>query len=198
MKQFNSYANATVYTEGGNRLPVGGYVLSIKKVKYQNGQNGNSDSITIAFDIAEGDQKDFFANQFAANTQEDKKWKGTVNIWVPKDDGTEKDGWTANRFRTIVNAIEESNPGYSWDWDEQKWVGKKIGGIFQEINTVIEGKPITYVGLTDKGIRPVEVIRSGKFKQLDPINKNGASSSNAPKPDVNSFINAGTDEDIPF
>lgn len=51
---------------------------------------------------------------------------------VPKDDGTEQDGWTKRRFKTFTEALEESNPGYHFDWDESKFKGLIIGGLFNE------------------------------------------------------------------
>ena len=62
MKQFKNYEQAKKNAEyaGGSKLPTGAYVCKIMDVKYQNGENGNSDMIKLQFDISEGEFKDFF------------------------------------------------------------------------------------------------------------------------------------------
>jgi len=117
MRQLNGYAQAQAYSDAG-RLPVGGYVLKILDVKYQANEWG--DVIQLSFDVFEGEQKDFFSNNYKAQASEDKKWKGTYRIRVPKDDGSEQDEWTMRRFKTAITNFEESNSGYHWNWDEQR------------------------------------------------------------------------------
>lgn len=56
MKQLNGYAQAQAYSDS-ERLPVGGYVLKIMDVKYQENEWG--DVIILSFDIEEGEQKGF-------------------------------------------------------------------------------------------------------------------------------------------
>ena len=146
MKAFNGYEEAKEAAKysGGEKLPIGAYVCKILNVQYVTGDNGNSDRIDILFDVAEGDHKDFFKKQYDANTSEDKKWKGRKSIYVPKDDGSEKDGWTKNSFAKWTNAFEDSNDGYKWDWNENKWKGLIVGIVYGQTGTVIEGKEIVY------------------------------------------------------
>lgn len=201
MKKFNDYETTQSYSTS-EKLPVGGYVLKIENVRYEEGQNGNSDRIQMMFDIAEGEQKGFFRKQYEYQTSEDKKWKGTVAIYVPKDDGTEQDGWTKKSFKTIMENFEASNPGYSWNWDENSLKGQLIGGIFVDTYSVIDGKEIKYVSLVARNIRTVDCIRSGNFKMPEPIKKNGAT-GNVTSGSTNSgtdfmSIPSGTKEEIPF
>lgn len=164
MKAFSNFdtAKEKAAYKGSSRLPVGGYVAKIKDVRFEEGKNGNSDMIVLAYDIAEGEYKDFFQKQFDNNTQEDKKWKGRTTIYYPKDDGTEKDEWTKTAFARWVNALEDSNSGYKWDWDEKKWKGKMIGLIYGETGAVIDGKPYEFTEC--RFPESVENIRSGNFK----------------------------------
>lgn len=203
MKAFNNYDSAVEAAQrtGAEHLPVGAYVCTIKNVQYQNGQNGNSDIINILFDVAEGEQKDFFKKQYDANNSDDKKWKGRTNIFVPKDDGTDRDEWTKNAFARWTTSIEKSNKGYSWDWDENKWKGKKIGLVFGPTGTVIEGKEIVYTEV--HGPCSTEEVTTGKFwsKLLELRKKNGYTGNGASNDSANnSFVNIpeGTEEEIPF
>lgn len=128
----SNYQNAQVYSEQ-EKLPVGAYLLKIEDVKYEdNSSKGYNDNIIFRFDIAEGEYAGFFRKNYSAQTGEDKKWKGTYRLRVPMDDGSEKDGWTQNRFKTVIAAFEESNPSYHWNWDEMSLKGKVIGAIFNE------------------------------------------------------------------
>ena len=34
-------------------------------------------------------------------------------------------------FKGFIKTIENSNVGYTWDWDETKLKGKKVCGVFQ-------------------------------------------------------------------
>lgn len=203
MKRFNGYDDAkkaAQYT-GGQRLPIGAYVCKILGVKYENGQNGNSDQIVLQFDIEEGEYKGFFKSQYDANTSEDKKYKGMVRIYVPNDDGSKEDGWTKNSFARWTDAFEKSNEGYSWDWDEKKWKGKMIGISFGETGTVIDGKEIVYTEA--RSAESVENVRAGKFYQQKFKAKNGYTgkgSANSSASSNDGFMNIpdGVEEELPF
>lgn len=129
INRFNDYQETKSYGQV-QVLPKGGYVLKIMGAEVC--QNSNGQYVKIGCDIAEGEFKDYFANDYRSQQSEDKKWRCNYLLNVPKDDGTEQDGWTKRRFKTVIEALEESNPGYHFDWDEKKFKGKLIGGLFNE------------------------------------------------------------------
>ena len=89
MKAFSGFAPEK--SSSREQLPVGGYIakiLNAEEVTYDWGS-----VLLISFDIAEGDYKDFFKKDYDAQQSEDKKWRGTYRLNIPKDDGSEKDGW---------------------------------------------------------------------------------------------------------
>lgn len=198
MKQLNGYANAKVYSEQ-ERLPVGGYVLNILDVKYEdNSSKGYNDKIILSFDIAEGEQKDFFKHNYNQQAGEDKKWKGVYRITVPADDGSKDDEWKQNRFKTIITMFEESNPKFHWNWDEQTLKGKTIGALFNNKEYELNGRHGFFTNC--HSLIAAEKIRSGKFTvPEDTLLKTG---NNAPqsKPDADGFMNIpdGIDEELPF
>lgn len=162
MKPLKGYAQAQAYSDN-ERLPVGGYVLKILDVKYRDDIRG--DVITLSFDIAEGEYKDFFARNYKAQTGEDKRWKGVYRLYVPKDDGSEQDAWTMRRFKTAIVNFEESNPGYHWNWDEQTLKGKLIGALFNNKEYELEGRHGFFTNC--HSLVQAEKIRSGRFKVPD-------------------------------
>lgn len=197
MKSFSDYKDIVVAKGSSEKLPAGGYVLKIMNVRYENGQNGASDRIVLMFDVAEGEQKDFFKKQYEGNTNEDKKWKGTVNIYVPTDDGSESDKWTKQTFKRYMEAVEDSNPGYNWNWDENTLKGKLIGGVFGEIKTVIENREVTYTQM--RYAASADSIRKGTFKIPELKVKGSATNSATSAPTAqDSFMVVTEDAEIPF
>ena len=98
IKRFGDYDNTKAYGDIPV-LPKGGYVLKI--IGAEVCENRNGQYIKISCDVAEGEYKDFFANEYHNQQQEDKKWHCNYLLNVPNDDGTEKDGWTKRRFKTV-------------------------------------------------------------------------------------------------
>lgn len=197
MKQYQGFSREDVI-RGSERLPAGGYVLKIMDVKYQ--ENDWGEVIVLSFDIAEGEQKDYFSNNYRGQTSEDKKWKGTYRLRVPKDDGTEQDGWAKKRFNTVIVAFEESNPGYHWNWDEQTFKGKVIGGLFNNKEYEFEGRRGFFTN--SHSLVPAEKIRSGKFEipadTLLKKNTGKTPGSLAGEPGFMNIPDGVEDEGLPF
>ena len=196
MKKLKGYAEAQVYSDQ-ERLPAGGYVLKILDVKYQ--ENNWGDVIILSFDIEEGGYKGFFAANYKAQAQEDKKWKGTYRLQVPKDDGSEQDNWKQRRFKTIMQNFEESNQGYHWNWDEQTLKGKLIGALFNNKEYDFNGRHGFFTNC--HSLVTVEKIRSGKFDiPADMLLKVGTRNESQPAMDSDGFMNIpnGTEEELPF
>ena len=127
MKQFSGFKAEKSTTR--EQLPVGGYVakiLNAEEVTYSWGS-----VLEIYFDILEGAHAGFFKKDFDAQKGEDKKWRGKYRLSVPKDDGSEKDGWTKRTFHNAIYCIEDGNPGYHWNWDETTLKGKIVGVLFR-------------------------------------------------------------------
>jgi hypothetical protein len=128
MRPFSNYDKTQAYTEY-ETLPKGGYVLSVLGVSINKWQSGD-EYLQISCDISEGEYAGFYAKRYKEDTREDKKWNCNYNLTIPKDDGSERDGWAKRRFKTVMNAFEDSNPGFRWEWNEAALKGKKIGGLF--------------------------------------------------------------------
>ena len=142
------------------KLPLGAYVCKVKKAAVQNSEYG--EQLCILFDIFEGDWKHFYADEYETNTQENKKWKGVLRQWLPREDGSEKDGWTKSSLKSMITAFEKSNLGYVFNWDESTLAGKMIGILFRNEEWEHEGK-------TGWAVRPFRAItvdsaRSGDYR----------------------------------
>ena len=118
---------------------------------------------------------------------------------VPKDDGSEHDGWTKRAFKTFTDALEDSNDNYHFDWDESKFKGKLIGFV---INYRQYEKQDGSAGNTPNvgRVTSVQNIKDGKFKiPDDKLLKNHKQPLVASSTDNSGFsIPEETDEAVPF
>lgn len=163
IKKFNDYDSIQVY-EGGTQLEPGGYELKIINAKVE--KFTSCEILKIAFDIINHEQyAGFYKQRFeAAKLQNaDAKWSGVFDVFIPKDDGTELDGFTKQAFKRFVTSVERSNDGYTWNWDERTLKGKTFGGIFgrEEFQTK-DGK--LKFAVKCRFPRSIDSIRSGDFQ----------------------------------
>ena len=172
-------------------LPAGGYVAKILAAQVQNYDFG--DMLALSFDVSEGQYKDFFKKDYAANQNEDKKWRGVFRISIPKDDGSEKDAWSKAAFNDMI-AVFETDPGFHWDWDETKLKGRTVGVLFRDKEWEWDGR----TGWTTEccALTTAAEIRNGDFKM--PKKKPLKKAESAPA--ASSGFSALTDDDgtLPF
>ena len=179
------------------KLPKGAYICKIMGAEVI----WNGDGIKVSYDIAEGDYKDFFANDYRNQTGEDRFWKGSFVLYVPKEDGSRKDELTKRRLRTFTDHLEDVNSGYHFDWDEQKWKGKLFGGLFRIRQSRGKNDPSkVYDNLEPNSFTSFENIRSGNFTLPDDYLIEDGKAAPAKGPSVNDFVNAvgSNEEDLPF
>lgn len=144
------------------KLPAGNYVAKILGAKEVTNDFGNT-NLVIRFDIAEGEHKDFFQTDYDNAAGEDKKWRGIMRLPIPKDE-SEEEAWKARTFGNNIWAVEASNSGYYWDWDEKTLKGKMVGVRFRNKEWKMNGK----TGWTTEcgELAAVDDVRSDKLKQM--------------------------------
>lgn len=161
MKKINNWDNVQEYVSFKN--PVGGFICEIKAVE----DVPEKEYLKISYDIAEAvtdDQKAFVGMYAKRKAERDFDYPKTV---VSYKEDPEKPV-IIQMFKGFTTAVENSNAGYTWNWDEQSLVGKKIGFVIGEEE--YEGKDKD--GVTPKvkvrtyvySRRSVDSIRNGDFK----------------------------------
>jgi len=174
-------------------LPRGGYVCIIKAAKVEERSDG-SQVIVLAVDIAEGEYKGYYQRDLERQTG-DKVWHCRHWLNVPKDDGSEHDEWDKRKFKTFTTSLEKSNDGYKFDWDEQKFIGKFVGALFNyrefetSTGTVSEAPNLAQ-------FRSVESIRKGDYKIPKDKKLSGIGAIPTSNEAVDSY--AAAEIDIPF
>lgn len=192
IQQYNGYKAEKITSN--EPLPEGAYCATILKADLATSDYG--DQLVISFDIAIGDYKGFFQKQFAENTRDDKKWKGVVRLRIPNEQhdyfATEK-----KAFNNFTYAVEQSNNGYTWDWDTDSLKGKNIGVQFRQKEwemTNDNGEYLTGWTTECGAILPTADVLSGNFKPLKPkaLKKKAAEQEKAEE-----TVPVG-EEDLPF
>lgn len=141
--------------------PKGAYVAEIKKAEEIDLEFLNRKAIKVTLDICEGEYKDRYADVW--RSQEERfgsaTFKGTFNL-IPPVEGDEE--WRKISFEGNMWAIQQSNEGYKWDWDEKKLKGKKVGiSVRNRLYTYNEqDRSTTEIA----EFVPVEEVRAGTVK----------------------------------
>lgn len=187
MKKWNGYETTEVMGTK-RKLPAGGYVCRIMEAEEK--EYGWGSVLNILFDIAEGQYKGFYSEQYEKQTK-DKKWKGVYRLNVPKDDGSEKDERLKKAFKTFIHHIESSNQGYKWDWNEAALKGKLFGGVFGEKEYEVDGNTGFYTTIRYTG--EVKGIENMPVPKQQLLNRPGQSSLTTPAP-----MEWGADDSLPF
>ena len=187
LKKPNNWESVEAYSGGFPKLPVDGYIIKIEDVKIKTSDRG-FEYLEILFDISEGKYKDYFHKEYDANDFDNAKYKGVFRQGTPKNSDR-----AASFFKGMVTAIEDSNPGYKWDWDEKSIVGKSAGCIFRSEEWEYNGK--TGFRTTPFRIVAADKIRSGDYTVPEP--------KTLPAPALTSGNSLSdfdkiSDDDIPF
>lgn len=192
MKAYEGYKAEKSFTN--EALPAGGYVAKIMGTKIEEYSWG--DVFIISFDILEGEYKDFFANQYRANTDENKKWKGNYRLNIPSEKSKYPES-DKKRFNNAMWAVEESNKGYHWDWNENTLKDKKIGVMFR--NKEFEKNDGTTGWFSECcSVIDIESIKNGKFKTPKDKPLSNKTNNTVERNISNSDFEEIPDEDLPF
>lgn len=132
-------------------LPIGAYECVIKDARINHNEITGKNTLKISVDIASGEYKDFFKKSYENDTRIDKKWNNNAVRYLAYE------GENVSYFKGFLTIVENSNPGYKWDWEESTLKDKKLVGVFQyEEYEKQDGT---------KGIK----VRLSKFRSLDKL-----------------------------
>lgn len=140
------------------KLPVGGYVCKILKAEEVQTKAGSK--LEISFDIEKGDYRGFYKENWKAQTFEPKRWKGVISLWIPTP-GDQNYDRSKKTFSNAIWAIEDSNPGYHWDWNEKALLSKYVGVIVGEREWELNGK--SGITTVPRWFESVQNVEAGKF-----------------------------------
>ena len=155
MRVIENYENIQASSGEFARPGNGGYILEIVAVEDvpMNPQTGKGDYLRIDYDIAQGEFKGYY-------TKQNERFGG--GKWFANVIKSYKEK-ALGMFKHFTNCVEESNPGFKWNWQEQKLVGLRFGATLQEEEYEKNDGSIG-TRLVVKDIKTVEQIMNGDFK----------------------------------
>ena len=164
MKAFNGF-KAEARTKGYPQLPAGPYVAKIMAVKIIG--NEPNQTLILRLDVAEGEWNGYYAKRFQhdserKNAQYPAKYKGDYRLRVPCP-GSEYYESNCADFNDAIYKIQESNPGYHWDWNEDGLKGLLVGINVQQ--GTYNGSQFTRISK----LEIVDEVRTGKVSALPPM-----------------------------
>lgn len=159
MRKPNNYENTVTEPK---KLPAGGYVCQILACEETKSKAG-ADMLKVAFEIAEGEYKGFFAelwqNKKMAAFPDEAKYPREGTDYILTSDA---DGNCSRKFKGFCTALEDSGATV-WVRNELADLeGARVGVIFRREETEYNGRswwqtiPMSY--------RSVDTIREGKYK----------------------------------
>lgn len=132
-------------------LPIGAYECTIVIARENKNEESGKTTFKVGVDIASGEYKDYFRKMYDNDSRIDKKWNNNAVRYLAFE------GENVAYFKGFLTCVENSNPGYKWNWDEKTLINKKICGVFQyEEYEKQDGT---------KGVK----VRLSKFRSLDKI-----------------------------
>ena len=179
-------------------LPKAAYVVRIMSAKLAKTQSG-SVQLVIAFDIAEGEYKDFYKGQFDRNTSEDKKWPNDAifRLTIPYDGCQD---YIVTNYDSFFADLEDSNDGFVFSGDEKTLKGKLIGAKMHIEGSMWNGKAYTHTRM--KWTCVADDVRKGKAGRLPNDKLVTPSAGNASGSAIDSYATNGftdsADDEIPF
>ena len=191
---FKSEASGSAYP----MLPVGAYVCEIKNVKIDGKEPDQK--LILRLDIVEGEHTGYYTKRYehdagrnAQNHMYVTKYKGDFTLNIPNPDNTKREHpeWDIKVFNNMVFCVEQSNEGYTWDWNEKSLKGKLVG-INVRAGTY-NGNPYTQIGK----LETVKDVRAGVCKPMKPKPDTNPPTAEASADSTPSFTEVETDE-LPF
>lgn len=147
MKPINNWDEVQASTDEFKKLPPGGYICAILSAE----DVPEKEYIKIVYDIAAGEYADYYSDDWG----KDNPWAHTIYRSYKES--------AAGMFKAFINAIEESNKGYKWNFDEKTLKGKLIGIVLGE-EEYIGNDGSVKTRLKDRSTKSVRDIEENRFR----------------------------------
>ena len=128
-------------------LPAGIYGVKITKVV----DVPDKEYLEVYSDITKGEYKDYFKTAVENGLKDTSRcirsYKSSALAF----------------FKGFITAVEKTNPGYSWDWDEQKLVGKNVMAVVGEEEYIDDAGTVKTITKIVE-FRSLQAFQEGKIK----------------------------------
>lgn len=192
-----TYGNFEAKKSGGyiELPPVGAYVAEIQDVRTS--EQFDHTIIELMVEITEGEYKGRYHEVYEDQRERfgNATYKGVFKLTAPNDNDED---WRVSTFQGNLWCVQESNPGYKWDWDEKKLKGKKVGiSVRKRLYTGQDkdGNPVDRETLEIGRFETVADVKAGKVKpmRVKDTRKNKSESTSC-----SDFTDVSKDVEVPF
>lgn len=174
MKPINNFDSVSA-AGGFERPEAGGYVCQIRKAE----DVPKHEYLALEFEIVEGKFKGY-----AAETAERAGfWPLRCNRFY----GSKAVGF----FKAFIEAVQNTNKGYVWNWDEKSLIGKGVGIVFRDEEYIDRNGQLRH-SIAPYEFKTANEIREGDFTVPEPKRVTAAATSAAPA------AYAEDDTELPF
>ena len=196
MKPVDGY-KSEARSNGYPMLPKGLYIAGIQNVKIEGTEPDQR--LVLRLDIIEGEYTAYYTKRYnndaSAGGRYEVKYKGDYRIQIPNQANPKREhfDWDLRALNNAMWAIEDSNDGYHWDWNEAGLRGKMVGINVREGS--FNGVPYTQIGRLES----VKMIREGKCKvmsDMKPRTSGDSDSGRSQAAAAPSFM--VVEEEVPF
>ena len=178
--------------------PAGAYVAEIKDVHVVTNDFNGREVIEMMIEITEGEYAGRFTDVW--NDQRERfgnaNYKGVFKLTAPNENDED---WRFNTFQGNLWCVQESNPGYRWDWDEKKLKGKKVGiSVRKRLYTGQDndGNPVDRETLEIGRFETIADVKAGKVKPMKVKDTRKQKSENSTS--GSDFTDVSKDVEVPF
>ena len=147
MKQYKGF-KSEASGSGFPQLPAGAYVAAVKNVKIVGKEPDQQ--LVLRLEVIEGEWAGYYTKRYQRDSQGsgkyEPKYKGDFRLQIPNDENKNREHpeWDERGFNHMVWCMEQSNPGYKWNWDENTLKDKTVGINVRD--AVFNGNAYTQIG----------------------------------------------------
>lgn len=191
MKSYEGFNNEAP-AQRAHMLPAGAYVAAIKAVKIDGAEPDQR--LVLRLEITEGEWAGYFTKRYQHDSggRFEAKYKGDYYLQIPNKANPRRQhyDWDVNAFNAAIYNITASNPGFAWDWDETKLVGKIVGINVRQ--GTYNGAPYTRIGR----LEDANAVRAGTVQAMPPMAARSSQPAEPEQPAAPTFT--PMDTDLPF
>lgn len=166
----NSYKDFKPHSaQNGPVVPAGNYVGKILKAEQVTTFRPR---LALYIDVAEGEYNGAWMARFNNDKSSGRftpKYRGIYWLNLPTDDDRYPAS-TQRELERLADALQQSNDGYTWDWDESRLRGLLIGIRVRDEEYIMErdGEPVE--GTTQRifTVCPIQDVREGRLPVAKP------------------------------
>ncbi len=171
MKPINNFKPEAPKT-GTQMLPKGLYVARIMNVKIEGDEPDQR--LVLRIEITEGEYANYYTERYQSDLARGNmfgvaKYKGDFRIQIPNEGNQKRQhyDWDLRTFQNAIWAIEDSNAGYHWEWNEASLKGLNIGINVREGS--YNGNPYTSIGRLES----LKMMAEGKCRVMKDMEPRG-------------------------